>query len=529
MTKTRMLITFCTLVLCGALPTMAQNTAASAISQLLPQLQDANSTVRSSAFYSLLELGSGPNTSTVPYDVPLKIASLLSENPGQAVEVHAALINLLLLENPNISAGYQETDQPQITEQQTEYYADLVAAIASLQDPGAINSLVGSVLTGDIAISALGAFGDPAADPLIQQLTSATDDLTQFSSLLALERMLDPSNFPNISSATQLKLRQAFEFASSLSDPDTANEAQQALNKLNSLAPTDTLPPVTLASISPSPNASGWNNTNVVVTLNSTDKEPGGSGVKQITYSANGAQGMVSTVVSGSLASLAITAEGITTVTFFGIDNAGNVEVPKSLLTMLDKTPPTVTGTPSPAPNANGWNNTNVTVSFQCTDGLSGLAAGSPPAPTSLSGEGAGQSVTGTCIDLAGNSASVTVSGIKIDKTPPVVACSASPDILWPPNNKLVPINVSVTVTDALSGSAGFRLVSVTSNEPDSGLGDIQRFVTGTASTSGQLRAERLGSGNGRVYTFTYSGSDKAGNTASCTTAVTVPHDQGNN
>jgi hypothetical protein len=63
----------------------------------------------------------------------------------------------------------------------------------------------------------------------------------------------------------------------------------------------------------------------------------------------------------------------------------------------------------------------------------------------------------------------------------------------------LVPISVSVNVTDSLSGSAGFKLVSVTSNEPDSGQGDIQGFVTGIASTSGPLRAQRLGSGTGRV------------------------------
>jgi hypothetical protein len=218
---------------------------------------------------------------------------------------------------------------------------------------------------------------------------------------------------------------------------------------------------------------------------------------------------------------------GVTTITFFGTDNAGNVETAKTLTIQLDKTPPTISGAAAPVANANGWNNTNVTVSFQCADALSGLAAGSPPAPTTLSNEGAGQSVSGTCTDLAGNSASATVSGINNDKTPPAVACSASPNVLWPPNNKLVPVNVSVTVTDTLSGSAGFTLVSATSSEPDSGQGDIQGFVTGTGATSGQLRAQRLGSGAGRVYTLTYSGADRAGNTASCTTTVTVPHDQG--
>lgn len=290
----------------------------------------------------------------------------------------------------------------------------------------------------------------------------------------------------------------------------------------------DTTPPTTTATLSPQPNAAGWNNSNVTVTLTSVDN-PGGSGVEQITYSAAGAQTITSTVVPGATSSFTIGVEGTTTIAFFGTDNAGNIEAPHTLVLRLDKTPPSIAGSATPAANANGWNNTNVTVSFQCADAFSGLAAGSPPAPTTLSTEGAGQSVTGTCTDVAGNSASATVSGINIDKTPPTVACSASPNVLWPPNNMLVPITVSVNVSDTLSGPNGFTLVSVSNNEPDSGQGDIQGFVTGTASTSGQLRATRLGSGTGRVYTLTYSGSDRAGNTATCTTTVTVPHDQGQN
>jgi hypothetical protein len=213
---------------------------------------------------------------------------------------------------------------------------------------------------------------------------------------------------------------------------------------------TDTTPPVTTASVSPVPNANGWNNTNITVTLNSTDNELGGTGVKQITYSATGAQTIGNTIVSGGSAAFAVSAEGVTTITFFGTDNAGNIEAAKTIT-------------------------------------------------------------------------------VEVDKTPPTVACSASPNVLWPPNNKLVPVNASVTVSDALSGPAGFTLVSVASNEPDSGQGDIQGFAAGTASTNGQLRAQRLGSGNGRVYIFTYSGSDRAGNTTSCTTTVSVPHDQGQN
>jgi len=284
--------------------------------------------------------------------------------------------------------------------------------------------------------------------------------------------------------------------------------------------------PITSAGISPTPNAAGWNNTDVTVTLTSTSS-PGGPGVKQISYSASGALPLPASTVPGTSASITINAEGITTVTFFSIDNAGNVEIAKTLTIRIDKTPPTISGSRLPGPNGNGWNNTSVTVSFQCADSLSGLTAGSPPSSTVVSNEGANQSVGGTCTDIAGNSTTAFVQGINIDKTPPVISCNANPNVLWPPNHKLVPTNLSVAVSDALSGPAGFTLNSVTSNEPDSGRGDIQGFVIGTGSTNGQLRAERLGSDSDHIYTFTYAGMDRAGNSAICNTGVSVPHDQG--
>lgn len=47
----------------------------------------------------------------------------------------------------------------------------------------------------------------------------------------------------------------------------------------------------------------------------------------------------------------------------------------------------------------------------------------------------------------------------------------------------------------------------------------------GTADTNGQLLADRDGSDSGRVYTLVYVGTDQAGNSASCSTTIAVPHD----
>ena len=117
---------------------------------------------------------------------------------------------------------------------------------------------------------------------------------------------------------------------------------------------------------------------------------------------------------------------------------------------------------------------------------------------------------------------------VTTDSTAPTVRCAASPATVRSNRHKLIAVTTTVTVTDEAggSGAAGFRLVSVTSSQPDSGLAtddvpnDIQGWATGTADTSGLLRIERYGAD--RVYTITYEGSDNAGNTATCKTTVTV-------
>jgi hypothetical protein len=199
-------------------------------------------------------------------------------------------------------------------------------------------------------------------------------------------------------------------------DDDGVSETPQTFNF--TIALSDNTPPVTTATVTPDANAAGWHNTDVIVDLNAVD-EADGSGVQSITYAITGAQATPATVVSGSAASIAITTEGVSTITFWATDNAGNTESAQTLTVRLDKTAPTIGGSASPAPNANGWNSTPVTVTFTCSDGNSGLAAGSPPNPTVLSTEGVDQSATGTCTDLAGNSASATVSNIDIDLTAP--------------------------------------------------------------------------------------------------------------
>jgi hypothetical protein len=212
-------------------------------------------------------------------------------------------------------------------------------------------------------------------------------------------------------------------------------------------APQDSTPPTTTATLTSSPNGNGWNNTDLTVNLSAADNL-GGSGVKEINATLAGAQ-TGGGVTAGSTTSITISQEGITTLTFFARDNAGNAEAPKTLTIRIDKTAPTIVGSSRPLTNAHGWNNTDVTVHFDCSDTLSGVA--SCASDTVLSSEGANQSVTGTASDVAGNAASTTVGPINIDKTPPVTRAGVSP-----PSNangwNRTPIQVTLNASDDFSG-----------------------------------------------------------------------------
>ena len=119
------------------------------------------------------------------------------------------------------------------------------------------------------------------------------------------------------------------------------------------------------------------------------------------------------------------------------------------------------------------------------------------------------------------------------DVTPPDISVTVSPDTLWSPNHKMVDIVATVTVSDICDAAPTMVLTSVTSDEPDDAKGngdgktvdDIQGADIGTEDYEFQLRAERAGKGDGRVYTITYTATDASGNSASASATVVVPHD----
>lgn len=115
------------------------------------------------------------------------------------------------------------------------------------------------------------------------------------------------------------------------------------------------------------------------------------------------------------------------------------------------------------------------------------------------------------------------------DTTPPTVAVSVTPGTLWPPNHQMVPVTPSVTATDNQDPSPRVELVGVRASEPDDGQGDGSTADDVQIGPDGQiqLRAERSGKGNQRVYTITYKATDASGNIGFGSADVIVPKSQG--
>lgn len=212
----------------------------------------------------------------------------------------------------------------------------------------------------------------------------------------------------------------------------------------------------------------------------SDDDDKGGSGVAMTEYSFD----KVSWATYS--APFTISTEATSILYFRSIDKAGNTESAKKKTIKIDKTPPIVTATLTTPPNADGWNKTDVKVSFSAVDSLSGIRSVSRLA--TLKSEGAGQSITGTAMDKAGNAASATITGINIDKTPPTIIGTRTPS----PNangwNKS-DVTVSYTAADSLSG--------------------VDRSVSSLAS-------DRI-STEGAGQTTSGTAVDKAGNSSSAT------------
>ncbi|WP_245600090.1 discoidin domain-containing protein [Paenibacillus harenae] len=187
-----------------------------------------------------------------------------------------------------------------------------------------------------------------------------------------------------------------------------------------------------------------------------------------------------------------------------------------------DLTPPVTT---DDAPQ--GWVNRDTKVSFNAVDTDSVVTstyftvdggAQQSGNEVTLTAEGT-HALVYWSVDQAGNTEQPHSVTVNVDKSAPELSVQLDQSIIWPANHKMGTVNVSLDAIDAGSGIESVILTSIVCNQPDTGLGDIEAAI-GTETAMFSLRAEK-----DRIYTITYTATDKAGNQTVVTVTVTVPHD----
>lgn len=134
-------------------------------------------------------------------------------------------------------------------------------------------------------------------------------------------------------------------------------------------------------------------------------------------------------------------------------------------------------------------------------------------------------SVTFSVSDGNGGSDSETIAITVEDRTPPAItSVTADPSTLWPPNQRMVAVTVTVAATDAADPAPKSKIVSVSSSDPDDGKGDGKTSpdVNITGDLTVELRAERVGPNKERVCTITVECVDSSGDRVT----AQVPRDQ---
>ena len=234
----------------------------------------------------------------------------------------------------------------------------------------------------------------------------------------------------------------------------------------------DSTPPKVAANPARGADANGWYNHPVGVAFAGTDATSGIDSCSSASYSGPDDGGAS---VSGSCK-----------------DNAGN-SAGGSFAFKYDSTPPTVKGaTPGRDPDANGWYNHPLAVTFTGADALSGLDScdtvnyDKPDDPTAK--------VTGDCRDKAGNVSDKESFGFKYDSTPPTLT-----DLV------ATPLDSSVTLKWKLSKDAAKVTVTRSGGKGSKGVYDGKDTQ---AITDKSLE-------NGVRYTYVVKAVDDAGNTVS--------------
>jgi len=236
---------------------------------------------------------------------------------------------------------------------------------------------------------------------------------------------------------------------------------------------------------------------------------------------------------------------GTTTITYTATDIHGKVTTGSQKVTVLDNTKPIlnvpaniIVATAADATSCTAFvDNARLTptATDNCGVDLNSFTRTGVPAgnnfPVGIS------QVTYTVKDIHGNLTSGTQTVTVTDATLPVITFTGKTITLWSPDHKYQTVKITdliASATDNCDPNVNLSKVvisMVTSDEPENiNSGDGNTFndiVIAPDCKSVDLRAERDGSRNGRVYTIYFAVKDSAGNMRTIKATVAVPKSQG--
>ena len=222
-------------------------------------------------------------------------------------------------------------------------------------------------------------------------------------------------------------------------------------------------------------------------------------------------------------------------------DGAGNTTTKDVTFTVNDTTAPTitcpanVTTNTEPGTCAAHVSPGTATATDNCDTNPTITARRSDNQPLTATYPKGTTTITWTATDSSGNHSSCDQTVTVVDNEPPVIVLNGQTPSMWPPNHKYHTFGVTNFVTavtdncDTISVSA-VVIVKVTSDEIENGNGDgntLNDIVIAPDCMSVQLRSEREGNSNGRVYRIYFSVTDASGNVGTASATVVVQHNPG--
>lgn len=206
------------------------------IARFLEQFRSPSDVERSRAFYDLLNLGATKGLQGRIWLMPSVVKTIFDKYPGRADQIRIALIELLEKEDSTVEAAnrrfLRSGGGERLSEDYVNYWGDLIAAVASLKDPRAVQALVGAISTGGMAENSLARFGRAALDPVVAKLDD--DEITRTSAAVVLSKMLDPENAKQVGDpASQAKIKNALFRAAKDENAFVRKAAVLGLGKLH--------------------------------------------------------------------------------------------------------------------------------------------------------------------------------------------------------------------------------------------------------------------------------------------------------